>query len=518
MNAMMYLKTIYLFFLIILSAYFRFVNLGENPGVYNDEGTLLNISMNLLQGKSEYLGIEGSFLVAGRMPLFPWLLSLIFQFAEPSLFVLRAFTAVSGVLSVILLYLFLQNITDKGGSILALLSPLVLAIHPKIVLFNRIGFGYNLLIPLTIIIFWFLWLLFKTKQTRWLIFASITGVVGILIEAAYLAFVVFLLLVIAIFNWKKLYIVILITCIPLSFYFLASFMVFGESFLFDWQFIFERGTAQSIFNQMAQILLNLINFPLDDITFLVGVFGIIGLQNRKLSILTFLGVFIPLIFISRTFLTIRHSYYYFLPYTPLLAIGIGNFILQITSWALHFSQEVGNLFQAQKLSPLVQKMAKVLLFDMILFFAIIVPSFIVIYDLHNQVQDKLSTPFDHLFINLDELNAISHSVHQNLNKDDVVIASPAIAWAISGNTTDYQIAIAVNDSPTIHFPRGIPVERMLFDTKISNARYVIWDSILESWTDAQIPGVENWRSIIFTTWKPVIRTENLIVFENPTRK
>jgi hypothetical protein len=59
---------------------------------------------------------------------------------------------------------------------------------------------------------------------------------------------------------------------------------------------------------------------------------------------------------------------------------------------------------------------------------------------------------------------------------------------------------------------------MRFDTKISNARYVIWDSILESWTDAQIPGVENWRSIIFNTWKPVIRTENLIVFENPTRK
>lgn len=514
----MYLKTVYLFFLIILSAYFRFVNLGENPGVYNDEGTLLNISMNLLQGKSEYLGIEGSFLVAGRMPFFPWLLSLIFQFAEPSLLVLRAFTAASGVLSVILLYLFLQNITDKGGSILALLSPLVLAIHPKIVLFNRIGFGYNLLIPLTIIIFWFLWLLFKTKQTRWLIFASITGVVGILIEASYLAFVVFLLLVIATFNWKKLHLVILITFIPVSIYFLASFMVFRDSFLFDWQFIFERGTAQSIIYQMAHIILNLIYFPLTDITFLIGVLGIIGLQNRKLSILTFLGVFVPLIFISRTFLTIRHSYYYFLPYTPLLAIGIGNFILQIAKWALHFSQEVVLLFQAYKISPMVQRVAKVLLFDLILLFTILAPSCILIYDLHLQVQNKLITPFDHLFINVEELNVISHSIHQNLNKDDVVIASPAIAWAISGNSTDYQIAIAVNDSPTIHFPRGIAVERMRFDTKISNARYVIWDSILESWTDMQIPGVENWRSVIFNTWKPVIRTENLIVFENPTQK
>ncbi|MEN4011221.1 MAG: glycosyltransferase family 39 protein [Bellilinea sp.] len=515
---MKHVKIIYLFLLIILSAYFRFVNLGENPGVYNDEGTLLNLSMNLFHGKSEYLGVEGSWLVAGRMPLFPWLLSLVFQFAEPSLFVLRAFSAASGVLSVVLLYLFLQNITDKGNFILAFLSPLVLAIHPKIVLFNRIGFGYNLLIPLTIVIFWFLWLLFKTRQIRWLVFASITGAIGIMIEAAYLAFVVFLLLVTAAFNWRKLHLVILITFIPVLIYFLASFMVWGDSFLFDWQVIFGRGTAQSIFYQMAHIFLNLIYFPLNDITFLIGVFGIISLQNRKLSVLTFLGVFVPLIFISRTFVTIRHSYYYFLPYTALLAIGIGNFILQITHWALRFSQEIVHLFQAQKIPPMAQKIAKVLLFDLILFFTIIAPTSILIYDFHLQVQKNLSTPFDNLLVNVDELNALSHSIHQNLNKDDVVVASPAIAWAIKGKSTDYQISIAVNHSPTIHFPRGIPVERMRFDSKISNARYVIWDTILESWNETQIPGIEKWRKEILNHWKPIFQTENLIVFENPNLK
>ncbi|MEW6650260.1 MAG: hypothetical protein AB1453_08730, partial [Chloroflexota bacterium] len=104
------------------------------------------------------------------------------------------------------------------------------------------------------------------------------------------------------------------------------------------------------------------------------------------------------------------------------------------------------------------------------------------------------------------------------NKDDVVVASPAIAWAIKGKSTDYQISIAVNHSPTIHFPRGIPVERMRFDSKISNARYVIWDTILESWNGTQIPGIEKWRKEILNHWKPIFQTENLIVFENPNLK
>ncbi len=516
---MRYLKIFYLLFLIFLSAYFRFVNLGDNPGIYNDEGTLLNISMNLNQGKSEYLGIEESWLLAGRMPLFPLLLSLVFQFTDSHLLVvLRSFSAASGVLSVVLLYLFLQNIIEKETSPLAFLSPLVLALHPKIVLFSRIGFGYNLLLPLTILIFWFLWLLFKTKQIRWLILASILCGIGTLVEAAYVAFMVFLFLAIGAYNWKKLPLSFVFAFLPLLIYFFASYIMFGDSFLFDWQVTFGRGTAQSIFYQIAHVFLNLISFGLNDVSFLVGVFGILGLQNSRLSIFSFFGLLIPLIIISRTFLTLHQSYYYFLPYVGFLAIGIGNFVLQISKWVHHFSQETVNLLFAQKISQNTQKLVTSLLFELILLFTIIAPSGILIYDLNLQVQKKLAPPFENLLIDLDELDAVSKTINPMLQADDLIIASPAVAWAIKGNVTDYQISIAVNETGTIHFPGGIPAERMRFDSKIDNARYVIWDTILESWNETQIPGIEKWREEIFNHWEPVFNTESLIVFENPNPK
>lgn len=213
------LDIFYTLFLIVLSGYFRFTNLAQNPGVYNDEGTLLNISNNLHNGSLEYLGIQGSWLLAGRMPVFPWLLSLSYNFIEPSLLVLRGFTAVSSTISVVLLFWFLKSLSDKNLLFIKYLSPLVLALHPKFVLFNRIGFGYNLLIPITILITWFFWSYLQSKNKHWLFFASIFVGIGVLIEMAYIAFVVFLAILILLFDPRKLFFVIVISLTPLFLYF-----------------------------------------------------------------------------------------------------------------------------------------------------------------------------------------------------------------------------------------------------------------------------------------------------------
>lgn len=511
-------KTLNIVFLILVTAvaaYFRFVNLAQNPGIYNDEGTLLNISINLYHGRAEYLGIQGSWLLAGRMPLFPWLLSLSYRIFEPDLWVLRLFTASSGVLSVILLFFFLKSISDPQILYLTYATPLILALHPKFVLFNRIGFGYNLLIPVTIVVIWFIWLYIESKKDMWLVLASIIAGTGLLIELAYVSFLVFLYLAVAFASLRKLPYFILLSLTPLLAYFAVSYLIYGDSFLFDWQVTFGRGTSYPVLYQIANIILNFINFIFEDIFALISIFGIISLPNRRIRLLIFFGILIPLIMITRTFSVSRHSFYYILPYIPFIAIGIGNGFIQISKWILIFSKESLPLQLSNWGLKSVQRMIEILLFDLILFFTIIAPASLIILNLNQQVNSTLQTPIQDLFIEYEELNQIVDSLRKTTSQTDLIIASPALAWAIPSNATDYQISIAVNESPTIHFPQGIPRERMRFESSIKKADYVIIDPIMRSWKSYEIPGIEEWIDKIEAEWFHVMQTKTISVFRNP---
>ncbi len=45
------LDLVFLILVTAIATYFRFYNLSHNPGLYNDEGTLLNIAINLFHGR-----------------------------------------------------------------------------------------------------------------------------------------------------------------------------------------------------------------------------------------------------------------------------------------------------------------------------------------------------------------------------------------------------------------------------------------------------------------------------------
>lgn len=505
----------FLFLIILVSGYFRFTNLAHNPGVYNDEGTLLNISINLYEGNSEYLGIRGSWLLAGRMPVLPWLLSLSYSFFEPGLLVLRTLTASSGVLAVALLFLFLKKISSRHISYLEYLAPLVLALHPKFVLFNRIGFGYNLLIPLTILIIWLLWSYHESQNKYWLILASLLVGIGALIELAYVAFFVFLYLWIILFDPKKLFLAVPVSMFPLLLYFLISFTLFGESFLFDWQTTFERGTSNSFFVQLAVALINTFLYViLADISLLIGIIGSITIQDRKLGITVFFGILIPTFVIGRTFFMFNQSFYYFMPYIPFVAIGISALVRKVIEEILKFSDEISNLYIPQILQNIINKI-KVFIFSWIMLITIITPASLLVLDLNSQVNQKLRTSFDHLLIDMEEFNQLRNYLSKTIRETETVIASPAIAWAINANATDYQISIAVNREPTIHFPNGIPKDRMRFASDMDVADYVIIDPILQSWENNHIPNIEDWVEQIETGWIPVFQTKSIVVYRNP---
>src|SRR3990172_1921083 len=80
-----------------LTAYLRLSHPADTPGWYTDEGTPLAIAQQLLQGRVEYLALNQSTLLAGRLPLFDLLLAGLLRAGGGEMSLLRALTGSLGV-------------------------------------------------------------------------------------------------------------------------------------------------------------------------------------------------------------------------------------------------------------------------------------------------------------------------------------------------------------------------------------------------------------------------------------
>ncbi|WP_298004481.1 glycosyltransferase family 39 protein [Anaerolinea sp.] len=504
---------IFIFSLIVAAAVFtRFYKLESNPGIYSDEGTILNVVDNLIKGRSEYLGVQGSLLLLGRMPVFPHLLTILARFLPVNLLTLRAVTAFAGVLTVILLFYCLKDILSKDFPLVPYLASFLLAVDPKAVLFSRMGFGYNLLAPLTVVVFWLLWKAIQTDKFRWFLMAAFLGSIGVLIELAYVGYLIFIALTAILVNWKKSGWVFLILVLPLLFHFFLSWMAFGDSFLFDWKFTSLRINAPIVM-QLGRIMV-VYAFDLDkNPLLLLGMFGFLLLSNKRLAILSFTAFFVPLVILLRSVSIGYQSFYYLLPYYPLVFLGIGVLSARGIEYIVSFPGKILEVFSLNRLTGFGTGYVRAFL-TICLLLVFIFPFFGSLFNLFQQVMTHFSTDFDSLMIPLDEFRAVTEYVNRHVSTDDLVLASPAIAWAIHANSTDYQISIAVNQGGTVHFPLGIPKERLRFDTDYHKARYWIVDTIVLSWGQYVIPETQKMLKEVQANWIPVYQTPAITVYEN----
>ena len=90
--------------ILVLAAYLRLVNAGDNSGWYTDEGTHLDIAQHYLQGQVQYLAVNQSTLLFGKLPLFELLLAGLLGVFDGGMGTLRILTGSLGVISIALLY------------------------------------------------------------------------------------------------------------------------------------------------------------------------------------------------------------------------------------------------------------------------------------------------------------------------------------------------------------------------------------------------------------------------------
>ena len=509
-----------------LAAYLRLWRVAETPGWFSDEGTHLEIARHLLDGRIQYLSVTQSTLLFARLPLFEWLLAGVARLFGLGMGTLRSVTAVLGTLSVALLYAMLRDISKDRW--LALTAALLLAVFPAAVIYSRFGFSYNLLVPLLLVALWGLYRYANGSQVG-LVWAA--GAIGLALitDLWAISLLPILVLVVVWHNWRDAWWGLLIAWLPLGVFTAVSLLTVPDAYLFDWQFTLSR-VRLPLIAQLRNLTTNMVTLLSQSGWLAVGVVGIFAIKPARLQKLVWLFLLVPFVVIGRTAALYSLSFYYTIPLLPWLALsgaalvrhGTGRFTdasngktafsprraqrTQSFLWRYFFSvpsaSSAINFFR----SATDAKGWSILLLAGLLVGG---SSWL----LARQVNGQVETAVDPFLIEANAAQETADFLNAHIQPEDLVIASPTLAWMINGRVADFQLAALASGNETPHIPTDLPAERQLFDADYQQARFVVIDQLWHNWAQFNVPGVAQIMAEV-AQWPLVFESGNVQVYEN----
>lgn len=138
---------LFLLFIIFFGSFLRLANLNGNPnGLYVDEASpAVNARLIAQTGKDEYgkeYPLSFRFLGSYTPPLYTYVTSLISHNGEPSIFIARLTSAISGILLIIVIFIFTK--VFGMNNITSLFTTFIFTISPGAIFYSRIGYEINL--------------------------------------------------------------------------------------------------------------------------------------------------------------------------------------------------------------------------------------------------------------------------------------------------------------------------------------------------------------------------------------
>jgi 4-amino-4-deoxy-L-arabinose transferase-like glycosyltransferase len=213
----------------------RVWDLGVIPSWDYDEGVNINIAWNLVHGSLSWFNLEYTFVP--HPPLFFIAAGAFLKIFGNDLLVLRALTALYGILTLILLYLMGREfLNEKMG----LLISFLFAIYPNAIFFGRIGFANNQLMLLSVLTLYSLLKYFKHRTAKWAYLASLSAGLASVTEASGIIMVLSVGLVFLVYDRKKLLRVLFISSAPFALFFFSMLVISPHSFIHDINYQFER--------------------------------------------------------------------------------------------------------------------------------------------------------------------------------------------------------------------------------------------------------------------------------------
>jgi hypothetical protein len=516
-----YFELVGIVLILLLAVLLRLANLESNPGWYSDEGTVINIAQNLLMGRIQYLAINQSTLLAARLPLFPILLSGVFRMFGADINSLRYVTGSLGVISVGLVYLVVRRVQGKKRLPMALLAAAMLAIYPRAVLYSRWGFSYNLLTPLILLTCLGLFEYLNGKGSAWLGLAVVSVGIGSVSDLMILSLGLPIAIIIIYRQWQDLFWGLPLLGLAFGIYSALMLLNSPDAFIFDLRFTLSRLGAIPWFAQFPVLALNIGVLVSQDYWMIPGIIGLFLLKPRRWKYLCLLLFFFPLISLGRTAGIAGINYYYIVPLLPFVAIGMANLIwkgiplvIDTVSTGFRIIFHRYGWMPADPRGQWFQSKLVILGNSIALFLIIISPFLISAFLTVDQIQRGFHTSIDFATINGNDARQVADFINSSATNGDLVIASPALAWAIRSNVSDFQQAIAAEGISTAHFPDNIPNDRFAFDPRFDQAKFVAVDPIWSNWAAFAIPEVALKMTDI-EKWPLVYKRGDIEVFRNP---
>jgi hypothetical protein len=534
-------ETLVLLLILVLAAYLRLANHADNPGWYTDEGTHLDIAQNLLRGRIQYLAINQSTLLFAKLPLFEALLAglLGLGVGDGGMGTLRTFTGALGVVSVGLLYLVVRRTQGGKDSTLALLSALVFAIYPQAILYSRFGFSYNLLTPLLLLVCLGLWEYLNITALpgmgiesimvpkgnavcrRWLGLAALAIGIGAVSDLWMFSVLVPMVLAVSTRRWRDLLWSLPLLLLPFGVYVAVMLLRSPQAFWFDLRFTLARLGRLSLVAQAKTLALNYTVLVFQDTWVALGIVGLFLLRPIRLQ-RTVLSLFLlPFVILGRTAALFSLSFYYMIPLLPFVSLGIA---VVVKRGASHISRTMrdGWLALFRWWSRLPDQPAWQRLQDrfltigtnLIVCLLIATPFLTSVLSTAGQVRGHFSTQIDPFLINPDDARQVAEFVNARTSPDDVVIASPGVAWLLRANAADFQMSVAVTGRETALLPGDIPEERFAFDPRYTEARFVVVDNLWRNWAVWDVAGVPDMLRQV-ETWPLVFESGEIEVYASP---
>lgn len=524
-----WLEPALLLLIVVLAAYLRLWRVVETPGWFSDEGTHLEIARHLLNGRTQYLSVTQSTLLFARLPLFEWLLAGTARLFGLGMGTLRGVTAILGTLSVTLLYAMVRDISKDRW--LALTAALLLAVFPAAVIYSRFGFSYNLLVPLLLVVMWGLYHYLNGSRIG-LVWAAFAIGLALITDLWAISLLPVLLLVIVWRRWQDVWWGLLLALLPLGVFTAVSLLTVPDAYLFDWQFTLSR-VRLPLTAQLRNLTINMVTLLSQSGWLAMGVVGIFAIKPARLQKLVWLFLLVPFVIIGRTAALYSLSFYYMIPLLPWLTLG-GAALLRYGTFANKSTETAAvDAFSPRR----AQRTRRTQSFLWRYFFSVPSASSAVNFFrsamdargwsilllagllvggsswlLAKQVNGRVETAVDPFLLEADEAQETADFLNAHIQPDDLVIASPTLAWMINGRVADFQLAALADGYETPHIPTDLSAERQLFTANYCKARFVVIDQLWHNWAQFNVLGVPQIMAEV-AQWPLVFESGNIQVYE-----
>jgi hypothetical protein len=244
----------------------------------------------------------------------------------------------------------------------------------------------------------------------------------------------------------------------------------------------------------------------------LAVVGLFLLRPMRLQLLAWLLLGTPIVLLGRTEALYHLSFYYLIPLLPLISLGVAVLLRRGVPYAVHhLHRALAHIFRLWLPDQLLLGLASLVILTLTA-----TPFLMTTVNLVRQMHDRFTTPIDPFLIDPKFARYVARFVNAQTTDNDLVVASPGLAWMVQANTADFQMAVAFTGQATPHLPANLPPERFAYSPDYRQARFVVVDNLWHTWAVFNVNGVAQMLETI-KSWRISFQSGNITVYCNPTQ-